>query len=67
MSDRIAASAVPVVGAIGGATKNVIFMDHFQRKAEGHFTVRRLERRFGAENVRRRYDEMGRRSSKSGS
>jgi hypothetical protein len=61
VSDRIAAGAVPLIGAIGGATVNVIFMDHFQRVAEGHFTVRRLERRHGAENVQRRYAELARR------
>ncbi len=49
VSDRIAASALPVVGAVGGATVNVIFMNHFQQIAQGHFTVRRLEREYGAE------------------
>ncbi len=58
VSDRVAASAVPVVGAIGGATVNVIFMNHFQQIAEGHFTVRRLEREYGAEPVRQHYAEL---------
>ena len=44
VSDRVAAGALPVLGAVGGATVNVIFMDHFQRIAQGHFTLRRLER-----------------------
>lgn len=61
VSDRVAASAVPVIGAIGGATINVIFMDHFQRIAEGHFTVRRLERRYGVEAIERRYAEIAHR------
>jgi hypothetical protein len=55
VSDRIAASSLPVIGAIGGATVNLIFMNHFQRIAEGHFTVRRLERRYGPDLVRRHY------------
>ncbi len=55
LSDRIAASALPVVGAIGGATVNVIFMNHFQQVARGHFTVRRLERRYGPDLVQRHY------------
>lgn len=55
VSDRIAASSLPVIGAIGGATINMIFMNHFQRIAEGHFTVRRLERRYGPDLVRRHY------------
>jgi hypothetical protein len=58
VSDRIAASAVPVIGAIGGATINVIFMNHFQQIATGHFTVRRLERRYGPELVRRHYAQI---------
>jgi hypothetical protein len=62
VSDRIAASAVPVIGAIGGATVNVIFMNHFQHIAKGHFTVRRLERRYGPELVRRRYAEIAARA-----
>lgn len=66
VSERVAASAIPVIGAVGGATINIIFMDHFQRIAEGHFTVRRLERRYGAEAVRRRYDEIARRLPQAG-
>jgi hypothetical protein len=55
VSDRVAASALPVVGAIGGAALNVIFMNHFQRIAEAHFTVRSLERRYGFDMVHRHY------------
>jgi EcsC protein family len=58
VSDKVAAGAVPILGAVGGATVNVIFMDHFQRIARGHFTLRRLERSYGAANVRRRYAEL---------
>jgi hypothetical protein len=58
LSDRIAASALPVVGAVGGATVNVIFMNHFQKIADGHFTVRRLERLYGPALVRQHYAEI---------
>src|SRR5262249_60281564 len=57
VSERIAASAVPVIGAVGGAVVNVVFMNHFQHVAEGHFTVRRLERHYGAATVRRQYQQ----------
>jgi hypothetical protein len=57
LSERAAASAVPVIGAIGGATLNVLFMDHFERLARGHFSIRRLERAHGAEVVDRLYRE----------
>jgi EcsC protein family len=56
VSERSAVSALPVLGAIGGATVNVIFMNHFQRVARGHFAIRRLERQYGASIVRRLYD-----------
>ena len=58
VSERFAASAVPVLGAVGGATVNVIFMNHFQRVAQGHFTVRRLERVYGPALVRRQYEDL---------
>jgi len=58
LSDRIAASALPVIGAVGGATVNVIFMNHFQQIAKGHFTVRRLERHYGPDLVRRHYAQI---------
>jgi hypothetical protein len=58
VSDKVAAGAVPVLGAIGGATINVVFMDHFQRIAQGHFTVRRLERRYGSDRVRQAYADL---------
>jgi hypothetical protein len=49
---------LPVLGAVGGASINVIFMNHFQRVAEGHFSIRRLERRYGADVVRRHYESL---------
>jgi len=58
VSDRVAASALPVIGAVGGATINMIFMNHFQQVAKGHFTVRRLERQYGPAVVRRHYAEI---------
>ena len=58
VSQKLAAQAVPVLGAIGGATINVAFIDHFQTLARGHFTVRRLERTYGPGTVRRAYDQI---------
>jgi hypothetical protein len=58
VSERFAASAIPVLGAVGGATVNVIFMNHFQRVAQGHFAIRRLERLYGPALVRRHYENL---------
>jgi hypothetical protein len=48
VTQKFAAQAVPIVGALGGAAVNYAFIDHFQEIAREHFTVRRLERRYGA-------------------
>ncbi len=58
VSQKVAAQAVPVLGAIGGAAVNAAFVDHFQTLARGHFTVRRLERTYGKGTVRLAYDRI---------
>ena len=50
--------AVPAIGAAGGAAINLVFINHFQDMARGHFTVRRLERKYGAEVIQREYKEI---------
>ena len=60
VSQKVAAQAVPVLGAIGGAAVNAAFVGHFQTLARGHFTVRRLERTYGKGTVRRAYDQIRR-------
>jgi len=56
VSEKVAAQLIPVAGAAGGLALNVLFTGHFQRLAEGHFTVRRLERKYGSDLVRREYE-----------
>lgn len=58
VSEKAMAQAVPVVGALGGAVINSLFIDHFQDMGRGHFTVRRLERLHGQEEVRRLYEQL---------
>lgn len=55
VSEKVAVQSVPILGAIGGASINMMFARHFQDVARGHFTVRRLERSHGAELIRREY------------
>ena len=55
VGEKIAAQAAPVIGALGGATVNIVFMDHFQQMARGHFVIRRLERKYGTEVVQAAY------------
>ena len=56
VTQKVAAQALPVGGALGGAAVNYAFVDHFQAVARGHFTVRRLERLYGKEKIRSEYD-----------
>jgi hypothetical protein len=58
VSEKAAAQAVPIVGAVGGGLINALFMDHFQNTAEAHFNVRRLERAYGTEVVRKEYERL---------
>jgi len=52
VSEKIAAQTVPVIGAVGGALINTIFIGHFQEMARGHFIVRRLERKYSPEMIK---------------
>jgi hypothetical protein len=61
VTEKAAAGAIPIIGAIGGAAINLAFMDHFQKIAWAHFSVRRLERTHGPETVRKHYETYLRR------
>ncbi len=63
VSQKIAAQAVPIIGAVGGAVVNLAFTEHFQSLARGHFTVRRLERTYGEALVRNEYGKLSRKNS----
>jgi hypothetical protein len=58
VSEKVAAQAIPIIGAAGGALINTIFIGHYQDMARGHFIVRRLEKIHGAEPVRIAYEEL---------
>ncbi len=58
VSEKAAAQAVPILGAVGGAAINVAFAEHFQILARGHFIVRRLERRYGPDAVQFEYRRL---------
>jgi hypothetical protein len=58
VSEKVAAQAVPVIGAAGGVVINALFIDHFQETARGHFIVRRLERTYGPQLVRTEYERL---------
>lgn len=58
ISEGAAAKSVPVIGAASGGAINLVFMNHFQRMAEGHFTVKQLENKYGKEKVELVYKSL---------
>ena len=58
ISDKVAARTVPVVGSVGGASINLLFINHFQSMARGHFIVRNLERKWGEIAVKAEYQKI---------
>lgn len=58
VSEQIAAKAVPLLGAVAGSTINVMFIQHFQETARGHFIVKRLEKKYSAGEVEFAYRNM---------
>jgi hypothetical protein len=60
VSDKAAAQMIPLAGALSGGLVNLLFMQHFQDMAQGHFMVRRLERQYGSDVIRRAYEQCTR-------
>ena len=60
VEQKVALASVPFLGAVTASMINTLFIDHFQKRARGHFVVRRLEAIHGYENVRRAYESLGR-------
>ncbi|MGB5245382.1 MAG: EcsC family protein [Woeseia sp.] len=58
VTTKAAAQVVPIVGGIGGAVVNTLFIDHFQDIATGHFLVRSLERSYGKQVIKEEYDRI---------
>jgi len=58
VTEKSIAQSVPVIGAAGGALINTLFISHFQDMAKGHFTIRKLERKYGQETIQKFYNEL---------
>lgn len=57
VTEKFALQAAPVLGAVSGAAINAMFISHYQDMARGHFTVRRLEGKYGHDMIRDAYRE----------
>jgi len=58
VTEAAAAKAIPVIGAVSGATVNYLFMQHFQEMARGHFIIVRLEQTYGRDTIERLYFQI---------
>jgi EcsC protein family len=65
VTEKVAAQSMPVIGALGGAAVNYIFIEHFQAVALGHFTVRRLERAYGKSLIQTEYERLAKNNKAS--
>ncbi len=63
VSEQAAAKAIPVIGAASGAAINVLFIDHFQNMARGHFIVKRLEAKYGQGTIESAYQVLSSRQA----
>jgi len=58
VSEKLVAQTIPLIGAVSGASINLMFMNHFQSMAEGHFIVKRLEKKYGQEMIENKYNHL---------
>jgi hypothetical protein len=59
VSQKAAARALPVIGAVTAASLNALFFEHYLEVARGQFARRRLERRWGRMLVAEEYLRIG--------
>lgn len=58
VGEKAAGQSIPIIGAAAGAIINTLFMDHFQDMAKGHFTVRKLEKKYNPETIKIAYEKI---------
>ncbi|NOL51980.1 EcsC family protein [Pelistega suis] len=58
LTEKAAAQLVPGIGALAGATLNVMFTDFYQDIARGHFIIKRLEEKYGADEIKAQFDKI---------
>jgi hypothetical protein len=58
ISNKAAVQMVPIAGAVSAGMMNLIFMNHYQDVARGHFIIRRLERDHGIDKIKNAYQTL---------
>lgn len=55
VSEKAMVQSIPYISSGFGATINLVFINHFQDMAQGHFTIKRLEKKYGEDKIRNVY------------
>ncbi|MFW5444589.1 MAG: EcsC family protein [Methylococcaceae bacterium] len=58
VSGKLAAQSLPIVGAVSGSSVNWLFIQHYQKMAKAHFSIRALERKYDEKTVESLYKEI---------
>ena len=58
VSKKFLAKAVPIIGAVGGASVNATFSEFYNKAARYHFGIRKLERKYGESAVKKKFDVL---------
>ncbi|CAL2092805.1 EcsC family protein [Tenacibaculum sp. 190524A05c] len=58
VTEKTIAQSVPIIGAAGGAVINTVFISHFQDMAQGHFIIRKLERKYNQGTIKALYHKI---------
>ena len=57
ISEKLAAQSIPIIGSVGGASINLLFIGYFQNLAHAHFSLRNLERNYTPELIKLNYQK----------
>ncbi|MCG8707881.1 EcsC family protein [Brenneria sp. 4F2] len=58
ITEKMAAQIVPMIGAASGAAINTLFISHYQNMAKGHFIIKRLEQKYGEDEIKSAYVQL---------
>ncbi|GAB4343112.1 MAG: EcsC family protein [Calditrichia bacterium] len=58
LTEKLVLQSMVVIGGIAGAAINHAFMKHIEETARAHFTIRQLERKYGAERIQRKIQKL---------
>jgi hypothetical protein len=58
VGEKVTLQSVPVLGGVAGAIVNEVFITHYQKVANGHFIIRRLEKTHGSDLIQKEYTKL---------